>query len=139
MSEKNKAIARRYVEEFWNENRPELLEALAAPDGVVHSGAGGHVGIEGWKQGTEMLRNAFAGFHITLEDEMADGDKVIHRWILSGTHQGDFAGVPATGKKVSWPVIAIFRLSGDRIAEMWTQGDTLGLMQQLGAIPAPGG
>jgi steroid delta-isomerase-like uncharacterized protein len=139
MSDKNKAIARRYVEEFWNENKPDLLKTLVAPDGVVHSGAGEHAGREDWKQGTEVLRNAFPDFHIALEDEMADGDKVIHRWTLSGTHQGEFFGVPATGKKVSWPVIAIFRLSGDKIAEMWTQGDSLGMMQQLGAIPAPGG
>jgi steroid delta-isomerase-like uncharacterized protein len=138
MSEKNKAIARRYVEEFWNGSRPDLLETLVTPDGVVHTGMVDH-DVEGWKQGTEMLRSAFPDFHVTLEDEMADGDKVIHRWILSGTHEGEFSGVPATGKKVSWPTIAIFRLSGDKIAEMWTQGDSLSLMQQMGAIPAPGG
>lgn len=138
MSEENTAIARRYVEEFWNDRRVDLFDELVAQDGVSHTNQG-DADIEGWRQGVGMLRNAFPDFHITVEDEMAVDSKVVQRWILSGTHQGELLGIPATGKKVAWPAIAIFRLSGTKIAEVWVQGDSLGMMQQLGAIPSPGG
>jgi steroid delta-isomerase-like uncharacterized protein len=98
-----------------------------------------HRSAEAWKQGTAALRNAFPDIRITIDDEIAADGKVVQRWTIRGTHQGDFFGVPATGKKVAWPVIAIFRLSGAKIAEVWTQGDTLNTLQQLGAVPPLGG
>ena len=138
MSEENKALARRYSEEFWNEGREDLFDEIVAQDAVAHVGGQNH-DIEAWKQGAAMLRNAFSDFHIQIDDEMAVDDKVIQRWTISGTNEGEFSGMPATGKKVAWPAIAIFRLSGAKIAEIWTQGDTLGMMQQLGHVPSPGG
>ena len=137
MSKGNKAIARRYVEEFWNEGRFDLFDELVAQDAVSHTNQG-DADVEGWRQGAGMLRNAFPDFHITVEDEMTVDSKVVQRWTLSGTNQGELLGRPATGKKAVWPAIAIFRLSGAKIAEVWVQGDSLGLMQQLGAIPTPG-
>ena len=138
MSQENKTIAHRYVEEFWNEGRVDIFEEIVAPDGVSHSTLG-DANAEEWRQGTAALRNAFPDIRITIDDEIAADGKVVQRWTIRGTHQGDFFGVPATGKKVAWPVIAIFRLSGAKIAEVWTQGDTLSTLQQLGAVPTLGG
>jgi steroid delta-isomerase-like uncharacterized protein len=138
MSEENKAIARRYVEQFWNEGRIDLFEEIVAEDAVSHT-TRGDAGAEGWKQGAGMLRNAFPDIRITLDDEMAVDGKVVQRWTISGTNEGELFGMPATGKKAVWPAIAIFRLSGAKIAELWAQGDTLGMLQQLGAVPSPGG
>jgi steroid delta-isomerase-like uncharacterized protein len=138
MSEANKAVACRYVEEFWNEGRFDLFEELVAPDAVSHTNLG-DMDAAAWKQGVGMMRTAFPDFRIAVEDEMAVDDKVIHRWTLSGTQQGEMFGLPATGNKAAWPVIAIFRLSGDKIAEIWTQGDSLSMMRQLGVTSLPGG
>jgi steroid delta-isomerase-like uncharacterized protein len=138
MSEGNKAIARRYVEEFWNERRFDLFDELVAQDAVSHTNQG-DADFEGWKQGVGILRTAFPDFHITVEDEMAVDSKVVQRWTLRGTNQGELLGIPATGKKAVWPAIVIFRLSGAKIAEIWVQGDSLGMMQQLGVVPSPGG
>jgi steroid delta-isomerase-like uncharacterized protein len=137
MSEENTAVVHRYVEQFWNEGRVDLFKEIVAADGISHS-TQGDADFEGWKQGVTMLRNAFPDLHITVEDEIAGDSRVVQRWTLSGTHEGEFIGIPASGKRVSWPVIAIFRLSGDKLAESWTQGDTLSLLQQLGASPVPG-
>lgn len=135
MSEEDKAIARRYAEQFWNEGRVDVFEEIVAPDAVSHS-MQGDVGAEGWKQGTGMLRNAFPDLRITIEDEMAVDGKVVQRWTISGTNEGELFGMPATGKRVAWPAVAIFRIAGAKIAELWSQGDTLGMMQQLGLVPS---
>lgn len=138
MSEENKGVARRYVQQFWNEGRVDLFEEIVAQDAVAHTNQG-DADYEGWKQGAGMLRKAFPDFHITVEDEMSADSKVVQRWTLSGTNQGDYLGISATGKKVVWSAIAIFRLSGAKIAEVWVQGDNLSMMQQLGVVPSPGG
>lgn len=137
MSEQNKTLARRYAEEFWNGGRTDLFEEIVAQDAVSHSTLGDS-DAEGWKQGAAMMRNAFPDLHIKIDDELADADRVVQRWTISGTNKGEIFGRPATGEKAVWQAITIFRLSRGRIAEIWSQGDTFGMMQQLGAIPSPG-
>ena len=82
-----------------------------------------------------MIRNGFPDLHITDEDYVAEGDKVAGRFEAQGTHNGEFAGVPATGKPVSFSGINIMRIADGKIVEHWVQYDTMGIMQQIGAIP----
>jgi predicted ester cyclase len=93
---------------------------------------------ESMRQGIAMRRNSSPGMQITSDDERAVEDKVISHWTICGTHQDEERGIPATGKEAIWSGITIFRLSGGKIAEFWTQVDRLGLMKQLGAVLVPG-
>ena len=87
---------------------------------------------------TSMLRSAFLNFKTTIEDIIAEGDKVVIRMTWSGTHTGgEFMGIPATGKSVSFGVIDIIRMAGGKLVEHWGQMDSMLMMQQLGAIPTP--
>ena len=85
-----------------------------------------------------MIQNTFPDFHQTVEDDFAEGDKVVHRWTISGTHQGEFLGIPATGKQVANSGMSIFRIAGGKFVELWVESDNMTLMQQLGVLPAPG-
>jgi predicted ester cyclase len=85
-----------------------------------------------------MFRSAFPDLRIIIEDQVAEGDKVVTRWRGSGTHQGDLFGIAPTGNRVSLVGITINRIEGGKVAEEWQIFDALGMMQQLGAIPSPG-
>jgi steroid delta-isomerase-like uncharacterized protein len=85
-----------------------------------------------------MFRTAFPDYKHTINDLIAEGDKVVARWTFHGTHEGDFQGLPPTGKKVTIPCISVFRLVDGKIMDDWTISDTYSLMHQLGALPAPG-
>ena len=94
-------------------------------------------GREGVKLMTAMLHEAFPDFQATIEDIIAEGDKVVIRMTWSGTQEGAFMGIPASGKRFTMPVIDIFLMAGGKIAEHWGLTDMMGMMQQLGAMPAP--
>jgi steroid delta-isomerase-like uncharacterized protein len=136
MSEENKAVVRGYLEQIWNKGRFDRFEEFMGKDLVPH-GAAGVTDVENAKQSAAGFRSAFPDVQVSLEDEIAEGDKVVARFTISGTHQGDLPGLPATGKKAVWSGITIFRVVGGKIVEFWLQGDNLGMMQQLGAIPTP--
>jgi predicted ester cyclase len=85
-----------------------------------------------------MLRSACADFNATIDDILAEGDEVVIRQTWSGTQRGEFMGMPPTGKRVSFGVIDILRFAGGKVVEHWGQMDSMRVMQQLGAIPAPG-
>ena len=86
----------------------------------------------------EMHRTAWSDLHFTVEDLVAEGDKVALHWSCSGTHTGEWMGIPPTGKRVTWSGIGIHRVVGGKIVESWDMVDNLGLMQQLGIVPPPG-
>jgi steroid delta-isomerase-like uncharacterized protein len=112
--------------------------ALLAPDFVEHGGAAGQApGREGWKQGRAMLAAAFPDLASTVEDVVAEGDRVVTRWTVRGTHRGAFMGIPPTGKQATVTGITVWRVAGGAIAESWVAMDRLGLLQQLGVIPSP--
>ena len=95
--------------------------------------------VEDLKQFFVMLRSGFPDFQATMEDLLAEGDKVALRFTFRGTHQGEFLGIAPTGKQVTMVGIDIFRIADGRIVELWGQEeDVLGMMQQIGAIPSPG-
>ncbi len=136
--EQNKAVRRRFFEEVVNQGNLALVDELLSPDFVDHSGMFGAPGREGARQGWAAFHAAFASFHSTLEDLIAEGDKVVQRFTARGTHTGEWMGIPATGKQVEVTGMAIHRIAGGKIAENWANMDMLGFMQQLGLVPAPG-
>jgi steroid delta-isomerase-like uncharacterized protein len=117
------------------------VDRLFSPDFVDHdpARAGLPSGPEGIRVVWGMLRTAFPDLIVRVEDLLVDGDKVVVRARAEGTHQGAFMGMPATGKQVAIGLIDINRIADGQIAERWGLADTLGLLQQLGALLAPGG
>jgi predicted ester cyclase len=133
----NKAMIRRMFEEGFNQNRASVIDELIAPNYVNHDLPAPVPGPEGWKQVVGMFRAAFPDMKITLEDVFADGDKVGTRGFFTGTHKGEFMGVSATGKPVKMKYIDLWRVVDGKLVDNWVQMDMLGMMQQLGAVPAP--
>jgi len=137
--EANKAIARRYFEELLNKGTLAVADEILATNIIVHSSLPTIIhGVENVKQSMAGFRAAFPDQHFTIEDEISEGDKVVFRYVYRGTHQGEFQGIAPTGKQVAVAGIAIYQITGGRIEEVWVASDSLGLMQQLGAVPAPG-
>jgi steroid delta-isomerase-like uncharacterized protein len=139
-AEENKAVARRWFEDLFNAGNLEVADEIIAQDHVNHDPTLPDIppGPEGQKQIVNLYRGAFTNAHISVEDQLAEGDRVVTRWTGSGTHQGEFMGVAPTGNQVRVTGITINRLSGGKIAESWTNYDALGMMRQIGAIPEPG-
>jgi len=139
-TEQNKAIFRRMVEEIFNRGNMSLVDEFLAPDFIEREELppGIPPGREGVKQMTIMFRSAFPDFKATIDDMIAEGDKVVVRITWSGTHKGEFMGIPPTGKSVSFGVIDIVRFARDKFVEHWGMMDSTSMMQQLGAVPAPG-
>jgi steroid delta-isomerase-like uncharacterized protein len=140
MSEENKALARRSWEVGTEGSLDTLEDALAevyANGFILHEPDEDIVGIEGLTQFVSMMRSALPDLRITLEDDMAEGDKVVTRWIGQGTHQGELMGIAPTGNQVTITGITIHRIEDTKIVEEWSNWDALGLMQQIGAVPSP--
>jgi steroid delta-isomerase-like uncharacterized protein len=133
----NKAIARRFYDEVLNGRNTDLLDELAVPHYEEHDPLPGQgAGLDGLKDRVSLLVTAFDP-HFTIEDLVAEDDKVVVRWTNSGTNVGEFAGMPATGRSFSIQGIDIYRVEGDKLAEHWHVIDLFGQMQQLGLLPSP--
>ena len=141
MSEENKALARRFYEEVFNQENLEVADEIAAQDHVNHDPTLPDIpsGPEGLKQIVNLYHGAFPDANITVEDQIAEGDKVVNRWTGRGTHQGELMGIPPSGNRVEVSGMDIMRISGGKIAETWSQYDAMGMMQQIGAVPSPEG
>ena len=139
-AEKNKALFRRYVEEAWGKGNVEVADEIFASRYVSHQPDGSEEerGPEVVKQFLRQYRGAFPDLQITIEDQIAEGDKVATRWSSRGTHQGEFRGIAPTGNEVALTGIGIFRFSEGKVVESWDNFDQLGMMQQLGVVPSPG-
>ena len=137
IEDQNKAVVQRYWEGKFNQRRPEILDELQAPD-VIYRGTSMEMnGIEEYKQVYGSYLSAFHDTHITIEDLFAEGDKVASRVSMTGTHKGEFDGLPPTGKVVTIKGFTIFRLVDGKIVEEWEVIDELGLMHQLGMQLVP--
>jgi len=138
-TEENKAVSRRVAEEIFNGGNLDLADELYASDYVLHDPSLPEdlIGPEGIKQYAAINLGAFPDGRVTVEDQIAEGDKVVSRWTATGTHTGDLMGIPPTGNRVEISGVTINRFSGGKIAEDWYQGDDLGMMRQLGLIPSP--
>ena len=136
--EENKALVRRGWEEIWNKGDLTIADKHYTANYVAHMpGPPDLPGPEGHSQFVTMFRTAFPDLHFTVEDQIAEGDKVVNRVTGRGTHQGEFMGIPPTGKQVTMTGITIDRIDGDKLAESWASWDALGMMQQLGVVPPP--
>lgn len=135
--EENRTLVRRFFEEVINKGNLHLAEDLLAANYVEHPPLpGGGTGLTGFQQFVSMVSTAFPDLHVTLEDIIAEGDKVVVRLTVSGTHRGMFmVKIPPTDKHVTWRGIDIIRIADGKIVERWNERDLLGLMQQLGVIP----
>ena len=131
----NKAVIRRWVEALNNGTGAEAADAVLTTTFVMHTPYGLAAGPQGMKDRLAALSAAFPDSQITVEDQIAEGDKVTTRYTIRATHRGEFMGIAPTGKHVTVTGIAIFRVEEGKIAELWDNQDVLGLMQQLGAIP----
>ena len=135
-TEKNKALERRLVLEGFSKGNLAVVEELVAVDAVDHSATPGMPpGLDGVKLFVTTFRTAFPDFNYTIEDQIAEGDKVVTRVTWNGTHKGPFMGIPPTGKIISVTGIDITRWSNGKAVEHWSNEDIMGMMQQLGVIP----
>jgi steroid delta-isomerase-like uncharacterized protein len=135
-------LIHRWFDEVWNQGREETVDELFAPGGVGHGlGEGGADvrGPAGFKVFLRNMRSAFPDVRIPIEDTIVHGDKAVVRVVLQGTHLGEGLGLLPTGRPVSITGIVIVRVASGQIVEAWNNWDQLGLLRQIGAIPAPQG
>jgi steroid delta-isomerase-like uncharacterized protein len=139
-TERNKAAFNRFCEAM-NSNDEAIIsrtiDELVEPDAVIRTPVPIDVtGAQALKLVFTTLHRAYPDLHITVEDLIAEGDKVVNRNTVTGTHQGEYMGIPPTGRRVTYDEIFIFRFVDGRVAETWGVVDVLSQMRQLGAIPA---
>lgn len=136
MSE-SKAVVRRFLDEVLIGKTQ--VDEVVDQELVWHGGSFGELrGLDQFKQLIGQFLTAFPDLRATVDDVMTSDDKVVARLTVTGTHQGDLMGIPATGKRATWTDINIYRVAGGKIVEEWFCGDYLGMMQQIGAVPAMG-
>jgi len=137
----NNAIAVRFFDSAWNKG--EFHEELIAPDAIDHSTVGGHAkeerGSGSFRQIVTMFRGAMPDIHLSVEDEIYTDDKVVHRWVMTGTDTGGVMGMPPSGKNLRFTGMTIVRVKDGKIVERWANVDELGILQQLGVVPPPPG
>jgi steroid delta-isomerase-like uncharacterized protein len=138
MTTDNKVLERRIFDDVWNNKRVEVLDELLAPDFVFHDPQSPFPikGAEAYKQFVRYYLDAFPDLHFTIEHQLSDGETVMTRWSCTGTHKGDLPGIPARGRPISLTGITCARLSDGKFVEAWSNWDALGMLQQLGVIPA---
>jgi predicted ester cyclase len=137
MSEHNKRLVRRALEEIYAKGNFELANELVHPDFVDHEPAHAEqpTGPESVKQTVRSLQSAFGGLRFVVEDEIAEGEKVVQLVIMSGRHTGPLVGREPTGKEFAVRHIYIWRIADDKIVDHWGSRDDLGLLGQLGLLP----
>lgn len=135
MSTHIKNIVHRIMDEVMNAGNLSVLDEVTHPDVIDHTMPPEMpAGREGVKATLAMYRTAFPDMHFALEDIIVEGDRVATRYIMTGTHQGEFMGIPATGRRISVGGIDIMRFRDRKVAERWAQDDSLSMLQQLGVI-----
>ena len=137
-TEQSKALISRFNEEVWNKGNLAVIDEVFAGDCVWHSAPPGMpANRDGLRQMIAGFRGAFSEARSTVDEQIAEGDKVAWRWTFEGKHTGELMGIPPTGRRVTFTGVSIDRIVGGRSVERRDSADMLGLMQQLGAIPAP--
>lgn len=135
----NKALVRRFHDElWWGQGNLDVIDEIFAPDWVDHSAdpaAGLAPTREGFKQIVVSFATAFSNIESTINDQIAEGDKVVWRWTFHGTHTGSFLGIPATGRRITLTGITTDRIANGRFVERWICMSMQSMLQQLGASP----
>ena len=135
--EQNKAIATRFIQEVFVDADERAADELTAPNFVPHSWPGVEPGVEGLKQAQRRVSAGLEDARMTIEDVIAEGDKVVVRLTSHGRHAGEFMGMPPSGKAYDISEIHIFRIADGQVIEHWRDADMLGMLRQLGAFPEP--
>ena len=138
MSEQNKALARRSIEEIWNQGKLAVIDELVASDATFHDPSvpgGKFTGPQGMKQFVQIYLGAFPDVRLTINDQIAEGEEVVTRWTATGTHNGELMGIAPTSKRATVTGVDIDRYQGGKVVEAWASYDMLGLLQQLGVVP----
>lgn len=136
-----KQNARRWFEEVFSDGNLGLIPELIAPEYINHDTnvpGGAWRGLDGANALIKTYRNPWPDVRFTIEDQVAEGDRVVTRWTAAGTHTAPFGKIPPTGKRVQVSGINVKRIVNGKAVEEWVNFDLMGLLQQLGAIPAPG-
>ena len=141
MSADNKAIVRRLYEEVWNKRKLEIISEIISPSHALQAPniSGSSIGPAAYKRNVSLFLAGYPDLRLTIQDIISEKEKVVACWTMSGTHKGDYMGVPATNKKVSVDGITIHHIANGKIMDSCSNWDALGMMQQLGAVPALGG
>jgi steroid delta-isomerase-like uncharacterized protein len=134
--EEHKALVQRFVEKFWNQGNMAAADELMTANATIFLPGRGEVSKEIFKAFAMTLRGAFPDWHSTVDEMIVEGDHVAERWTGRGTHQGEFQGIPPTGKQVAVPGFVFYRVSSGKITEFRGLFDGLGMLHQLGAMPA---
>ncbi|MFW6033899.1 MAG: ester cyclase [bacterium] len=137
-TEQSRSIVERLHLEIFQKGRMELLDEIVAEDYVVHTPTGDQSRDRHFGEELPMFLNAFPDLAFHPLDRIAEGDKVVTRFVFTGTHDGEFQGIPATGREIELPGIVIERVEAGKVVETWVQRNDLSLLQQLGVAPAPG-
>ena len=137
--EENRTLIHRFVEEVFNRGNLDVVEEIYAPIYVGHTAGLPEqtLGPEGVKEFVELYRSAFPDIRTTIEDIVTVGDKLTYRWTAVGTHQGEFLGVAPSNNAVEITGTTMERIEGGKIVETYNNFDQLGMMRQIGAMPAP--
>ena len=136
-TEQNKDVVRRFIDEVFAKCNVDAADELATPDFTPHSWPGVEPGIENLKQGQRRVSAGLADVGMEIEDIVAEGDKVAVRLTAHARQDGEFMGLPPSGKEYTISETHIFRVTDGKVAEHWVNADMLGLMKQLGALPEP--
>lgn len=136
-TQQNKDLVMRAVEQVWNGGDYGNLRDFVADDFIAYGRTPEEEvrGPEGAREFFTQLRNAFPDLHFTVKDQFAENDRVVTHWTATGTHRGEFKGIPPTGRKFCITSIDIDRIENGKVVECWSNMDELGLLQQLGALP----
>jgi predicted ester cyclase len=142
--EQNKEVVRRVLEEFWHQGNERVLDELFAQDYVNHDLSNPEVrGLEQYKEWARGIRALWSAgipdWRVTIEDLVAEGDRVAKRWVLRGTHTGEMLGAAPTGRRVEMRAMTLYRISGGKVREIHWNYALFGVLQQVGAIAAPAG
>ena len=137
-TDQNKAIYRRFIQLIFNEGRLDRIDEVLDPGYVYHDAPPDTPpGPDAVRQAVEMFRAAFPDLKITIEEQIAEGDKVCSRTTTRGTHRGSIFGLQATGRKIVMPGLTLVRIVDGRVGESWVKNDVAGLMKQLNAPAHP--
>jgi len=133
--QENKRIAIAVFPAAWNHGDFGPAETYIHPDVIDHFD--NSKGIDAFKGVILGFRSAFPDVQLTVHHEIAEDDLVVHHWTMTGTHDGEFQGIPPTGKALTWTGITVVRIENGKIVERWANVDVLGILAQLGVIPPP--
>jgi len=134
MTESDRDLGQRWFELVWNQGRRESIADLLAPHAVIHDGGIDTTGPDGFHQFYDRIRASFSDLHVTVDDSVAEGDKICVRWSCTATHTGHGLGIAPTGVKIHVTGISIIRVAAGRIVEGWQNWDMLGMMEQIKGV-----